>query len=113
MDAFPLAPEVLKAFPVGTLGLLVAVASTVAAEHGPENARRLCAELAANDTLWAYITNRLGHAAIDHRDFGEALSEESAVKLEAAGPQVDLEPADVAPDTERGGPPGGGGDIEG
>src|SRR6266436_3285870 len=58
MDTFPVAPELMQAFPLGALNLLVAVASTVAAQHGVEPARRLCAELANNDEVWTYIAVR-------------------------------------------------------
>jgi hypothetical protein len=50
----------MQAFPVGALNMLVAVASAIAAQHSPENARRVSIELAANNELWAYIASRLG-----------------------------------------------------
>ncbi len=59
MDTFPLTPELMQAFPLGALNLLVAVASTVAAQHGVEPARRLCSELAGNEEFWRYIGTRL------------------------------------------------------
>jgi hypothetical protein len=75
MEAFPVAPELMQAFPLGALSLLVTVASTVAAQHGVDRARRICRELAANDELWIFIA---GH--VDRR-----------IEL------VD----DIAPDTKR------------
>ncbi len=77
MEAFPVAPEIMQAFPLGSMNLMVAVASAVAAQHGVEPARRLCAELANNDEVWTYIAARLGR----------------------------LELGDEAPDTDRGTPP--------
>jgi hypothetical protein len=65
MDVFPVAPELMQSFPVGALNLLVAVASAVAAQHGPESARRLCVELARNDELWTYIGRRLAGEPAD------------------------------------------------
>jgi hypothetical protein len=59
MDSFPVPAEVMQAFPLGALSLLLSIASTVAARHGVENARRMCAELVSNDQLWLYIAERL------------------------------------------------------
>ena len=59
MDAFPVAPELMQAFPLGALSLLVTVASTVAAQHGVDRARRVCRELASNDELWGFIAGRV------------------------------------------------------
>jgi hypothetical protein len=59
MDAFPVAPELMQAFPLGALSLLVTVASTVAAQHGVEAARRICHQLAGNDELWGFIARRV------------------------------------------------------
>src|SRR5207244_1864897 len=49
--------------PLGALNVLVAIASTVASQHGVQSARRVCIELAANNDLWRYIAGRLGTAA--------------------------------------------------
>jgi hypothetical protein len=59
----------MQAFPLGALNLLVSVASSVAAQHGAENARRVCSELATNDDLWTYIASRLSStvAVVDER----------------------------------------------
>jgi hypothetical protein len=59
MDAFPVAPELMQAFPLGALSLLVTVASTVAAQHGVEAARSICNQLAGNDELWSFIARRM------------------------------------------------------
>ena len=59
MEAFPVAPELMQAFPLGALSLLVTVASTVAAQHGVDRARRICRELASNDKLWGFIAGRV------------------------------------------------------
>jgi hypothetical protein len=59
MEAFPVAPELMQAFPLGALSLLVTVASTVAAQHGVDCARRICRELARNDELWGFIAARV------------------------------------------------------
>jgi len=59
MDAFPVAPELMQAFPLGALSLLVTVASTIAAQHGVERARSICSELAGNDALWGFIARRV------------------------------------------------------
>jgi hypothetical protein len=59
MDAFPVSPELMQAFPLGALSLLVTVASTVAAQHGVERARTICGELARNDELWRFIAHRV------------------------------------------------------
>ena len=59
MEAFPVAPELMQAFPLGALSLLVTVASTVAAQHGVDRARRICRELASNDELWGFIAGRV------------------------------------------------------
>jgi hypothetical protein len=59
MDTFPVAPELLHAFPLGALSLLVTMASTVAAQHGVERARSICGELASNDELWRFIARRV------------------------------------------------------
>jgi hypothetical protein len=65
MDAFPVAPELMQAFPLGALSLLVTVASTVAAQHGVEAARSICSQLAGNDELWRFIARRVDwHPAI-------------------------------------------------
>src|SRR5258708_14432398 len=101
MDAFPLATELLKAFPVGTLGLLVAVASTVAAEHGPDNARRLCAELAANDELWAFIASRVGGAPLDQHSSPSA----DGAQADRAGTPVNIDLSDISPQHSTTGPP--------
>jgi hypothetical protein len=74
----------MQAFPVGALNLL-AVASAVAAQHGPESARRLCVELAANDELWAYIENRLGGS-------DASVHEAPSLPLSGADPPRELEP---------------------
>lgn len=76
METFPVAPELMQAFPLGALSALLAVASTVAAQHGVDHARYVCRELAANDALWAFIAERV-----------------------LGGVKV---PDAVAPDTERG-----------
>ncbi|SRR6266508_1627927 len=77
METFPVAPELMQAFPLGALNLLVTVASTFAAQHGPEAARRIFSELANNDDVWTYIAARLGR----------------------------LEPGDDTPDLQRGAAP--------
>ena len=59
MVAFPVAPELMQAFPLGALSLLVTVASTVAAQHGVQRARHICRELAGNDELWGFIAERV------------------------------------------------------
>jgi hypothetical protein len=59
MDAFPVSPELMHAFPLGALSLLVTVASTVAAQHGVGRARSVCSELASNDELWRFIARRV------------------------------------------------------
>ena len=59
METFPVAPELMQAFPLGALSALLAVASTVAAQHGVDHARYVCRELAANDALWAFIAERV------------------------------------------------------
>jgi hypothetical protein len=59
MDIFPVQPEQMQAFPLGALSVLVAVASTVAAQHGIDHARGICHELATNDQLWAFIADRI------------------------------------------------------
>jgi hypothetical protein len=59
MDAFPVAPDLMQAFPRGALSLLVTFASTVAAQHGVDPARHICRELAGNDELWGFIAGRV------------------------------------------------------
>ena len=93
MDTFPVAPELLHAFPLGALSLLVTMASTVAAQHGVDRARSICGELASNDELWRFIARRVERrsAIVDGADAG-ALDELSAapdesVPREAAAPE--------------------------
>jgi hypothetical protein len=72
MDTFPVAPELLHAFPLGALSLLVTMASTVAAQHGVDRARSICGELASNDELWRFIARRVERRAaiVDGADAG-------------------------------------------
>jgi hypothetical protein len=80
MDTFPVAPELLHAFPLGALSLLVTMASTVAAQHGVERARSICGELASNDELWRFIARRVERRStiVDDGTGAETLDELSA-----------------------------------
>ena len=92
MGAFPVTPELMQAFPLGALSLLVTVASTVAAQHGVDRARRICRELAGNDELWGFIAGRVdqGREGVDDvaPDAGREISShfESSEPPELANP---------------------------
>lgn len=63
MQGFPLTPELMQAFPIGAMPSLLALVSALSAQHGPQNVRRVCIELAANDDLWTFVETGLGNLA--------------------------------------------------
>jgi hypothetical protein len=101
MDSFPVRAEVMQAFPLGALSALVAVASTVAAQHGIDHARGVCHELATNDQLWAFIAGRIlgGAGAQDDEapDTDRGVAHPEVVEPSGASPlqEVQIEAADV------------------
>jgi hypothetical protein len=108
METFPVAPELMQAFPLGALNLLVAVASTVAAQHGAGPARRLFSELANNDEVWTYIAARLGRPAPsddapDSQHGAPTTSDSSEVPIAAQAPAApDGEPVAAAASRKTG-----------
>jgi hypothetical protein len=92
MEAFPLAPELMQAFPIGAMPGLLAFVSALSAQHGPKTIRRVCIELAANDALWAFIEGGLGSAAagagVPPLANTEAVTAEAFAKAAAAYDEV-------------------------
>jgi hypothetical protein len=95
MDAFPVAPELMQAFPLGALSLLVTVASTVAAQHGVDRARRICRELASNDELWGFIAGRVDRRFELVDDVAPDTRRETPRSLESSEPPQQEDPIDA------------------
>ena len=95
MDAFPVAPELMQAFPLGALSLLVTVASTVAAQHGVDRARRICRELASNDELWGFIAGRVDRRIELVDDVAPDTKRETPRPLESSDPPEQADPKDA------------------